>query len=129
MVMWHNIPQSFAIGSHDKVFKVGREIELKEAGMFHVKKLGEKYHKHWMRGIEEAPESEVGNIAKAIAEWADGDSVACHIAVGGDYFCTRDVAKKAGDKSIFSETNVEWLKNEYDFHIISPEKLARKCQE
>ncbi len=114
---------------HDKVFEVGREIESKEAGMFHIKNLGEKYSTHWMSGIEEAPENDVGNIAKAIAEWADGDSVACHIAIGGDYFCTRDVAKKAGDKSIFSEANVEWLKNNYDFHIISPEELACKCQE
>lgn len=112
---------------HDEVFKVGKEIELKEAGMFHIKELGKKYNTQWTTGIEQAPESEEGNIAKAIAEWADGDSVACHIAVGGDYFCTRDTAKKAGDKSIFSESNVKWLKSEYDFHIISPEELARKC--
>lgn len=114
---------------HDKVFKVGREIELKEAGMFHVKELGNKYNALWITGIEQAPENEAGNIAKAIAEWADGDSVACHIAVGGDYFCTRDTAKKAGDKSILSEANIEWLKKDYSFHIISPEELARKCQE
>lgn len=70
-----------------------------------------------------------GNIATAVAEWADGDSVACHIAVGGDYFCTRDTAKKAGSKSIFSQTNLEWLKMDYDFHVISPEELAQKIQD
>lgn len=113
----------------DKVFAVGREIELKEAGMFHIKELGEKYNTHWLTGIEQAPENEAGNIATAIAEWADGDSVACHIAVGSDYFCTRDTAKKAGEKSIFSETNVEWLKKDHNFHVISPEDLACKCQQ
>lgn len=113
---------------HDKVFKVAREIEQKEAGIFHIKELGKKYNTHWTTGIAQAPVSEEGNIAKAIAEWADGDSVACHIAVGGDYFCTRDTAKKAGDKSIFSESNLEWLKQEYSFRTISPEELARKCQ-
>jgi len=111
---------------HDKVFKLGREIELKQAGMFHIKELGKKYNAQWTTGIEQAPENETGNISKAIAEWADGDSVACHIAVGGDYLCTRDTAKKAGDKSIFSESNIKWLNSEYDFHIISPEELARK---
>ena len=113
---------------HDKVFKVAREIEQKEAGIFHIKELGKKYNTHWTAGIAQAPVSEEGNIAKAIAEWADDDSVACHIAVGGDYFCTRDTAKKAGDKSIFSESNLEWLKQEYGFRTISPEELARKCQ-
>ena len=113
---------------HEHVFKVGREIEKNGAGIFHIKELGEKYNTNWTTGIEQAPESEEGNIAKAIAEWADGDSVACHIAVGGDYFCTRDTAKKAGDKSIFSESNLVWLNQEYDFLTISPEDLAQKCQ-
>jgi len=114
---------------HDKVFEIGRKIELKQAGIFQVKELGEKYDTHWMTGIEQAPERETGNIAKAIAEWADGDSVACHIAVGGDYFCTRDSAQKAGDKSIFSECNLQWLKKDYNFQIISPEELAQKLEE
>jgi len=114
---------------HDKVFKVGREIEEKEAGIFHIKEIGKKYNPNGMTGIKQAPESEAGNIAKAIAEWADGDSVACHIAVGGDYFCTRDTAKKAGDKSIFSKSNLEWLKEEYGFQIISPEELARNINQ
>ncbi|UAA40597.1 hypothetical protein KIH87_09760 [Paraneptunicella aestuarii] len=112
---------------HDKVHKVCREIEQKGAGISHIKELGERFNPQWVTGIKQAPESEEGNIAKAIAEWADGDSVACHIAVGGDYFCTRDTAKKAGDKSILSEDNLTWLKQEYNFHTISPEGLASKC--
>ena len=85
------------LGSYqEKVFSVVREIEAKEAGFFHIQKLGRKYNTDWMTGIEQAPESEKGHIAQVIAEWADGDSVACHIAVGGDYFCTRDREKKQG---------------------------------
>jgi len=114
---------------HDKVFAVSREIESKGAGIFHIKELGVKYNSHWMTGIKQAPEHEAGNIAKAIAEWADGDSVACHIAVGGDFFCTRDTAQKAGNKSIFSKENQEWLKKDHDFRIISPEDLAKRCQQ
>jgi len=76
-----------------------------------------------------APNHEEGNIAKAIAEWADGDSVAAHIAIDGNYFCTRDTAKKAGDKSIFSINNLKWLEECYDFEIITPEELAQKIRE
>lgn len=112
---------------HDKVFAVAREIENHSAGIFHVKEIGQKYDLHWTKGIEKAPAHEEGNIAKAIAEWADGDSVACHIAVSGDYFCTRDNAQKAGDKSVFSANNVSWLSSNHGFSIISPEDLATKC--
>lgn len=111
---------------HNKVFEVGRKIEERQAGIFHIKEIGLKYHRHWTRGIEIAPAHEEGNIAKAIAEWADGDSVACHIAVGGNYFCTRDIAQKAGEKSILSQDNIKWLKEEYDFEMVSPEDLPVK---
>ena len=113
---------------HDKVFSVAREIESKGAGIFHIKELGNRYNVHWMTGIEQAPGHEEGNIAKAIAEWADGDSVACHIAVGGDYFCTRDTANRAGSGSILGQANVAWLKEEHNFQIISPEDLAQQCR-
>lgn len=113
---------------HDKVFEVGKKIEEKQAGIFHIKEIGQKYNRRWTKGIEIAPEHEEGNIAKAIAEWADGDSVACHIAVGGKYFCKRDTAQKAGDKSVLSQDNLQWLKDEYDFEIISPENLANKLK-
>ena len=40
----------------------------------------------------------------------------------------RDVLQKAGNKSVFSEANLNWLKENYDFQIISPEELAIKCK-
>jgi hypothetical protein len=110
----------------EKVHKVGHKIEESGAGIAFIKRIGEKYNTQWMTGIELAPQSEEGNIASAIAEWADGDSVAAHIAIGGDYFCTRDIAKKAGDKSIFSTENLKWLKYDYGFEIVTPEELANK---
>jgi hypothetical protein len=113
---------------HDKVIVVGRKTEERQAGIFHIKEIGLKYPCQWTKGIEVAPDHEEGNIAKAIAEWADGDSVVCHIAVGGKYFCTRDNAQTAGDKSVLSQDNIEWLKKEYDFEIISPEDLSIKIK-
>jgi hypothetical protein len=111
----------------DNAFSVAREIESKSAGIFHIKVIGLKYDKYWKEGIKKASDREVGNIAKAVAEWADGDSVACHIAVKGDFFCTRDNAQKAGDNSVLSKINLSWLKATYNFAIITPEDLAKKC--
>ena len=109
----------------DKVHSVGRKIEERGAGIAHIKKKGEEYGAPWFRGLKNVPESEDGLIANAVAEWADGDSVACHIALGGDYFCTRDSAQKAGEGSIMSEANVKWLSDQYGFSVISPEKLSQ----
>lgn len=112
----------------DKVFEAGNDIESKGAGFCQIKELGEKYGSPWFKGLQKAPQSEDGVIAKAIAEWADGDSVACHIALGGDYFCTRDSAQKAGDKSVFNSSNTQWLKEKYNLSVVSPEDLAKKLR-
>jgi len=110
---------------HDKVFEVGRKIEEKGAGMTQLKKIGEQYgNPLWMKGLKNAPESDRNKIAKAAAEWADGDSVAISIALECDYFCTRDQAKGAGSKSVLSQQNLAWLKSDYGFQTISPEDLA-----
>ena len=111
---------------HDKLFEVGEKIEQHEAGFSHIQKIGEKYDDVWFQGISKAPEHEWGNIAKAMAEWADGDSVAISIALDCDYLCTRDEAKGAGTKSVLSNHNLRWLKDDYGFEIISPQELARK---
>jgi len=112
-----------------QITAIGRQTYDASAGIFHIKELGMKYESHWLDGIEQAPEHEAGHIAKAIAEWADGDSVASHLAVGGDYFCTRDAAQKAGDKSIFSQPNLNWLRSDHGFQIISLEERASKCRQ
>lgn len=109
----------------DKVFEVGKRIKELKAGDYGIEQIGLKYHSDgWMLGLGNAPDSENGVIAKAVAEWADGDSVASHIAVNGDYFCTNDRAKKAGSNSVLSAKNVEILYEEYKFRKITPTELA-----
>lgn len=110
----------------DKVFEVGTKIENNGAGISHIQDIGLRYDSLWFKGIKEAPEHEKGNIAKAAAEWADGDSVAVSIALGCNYFCTRDQAQAAGVNSVLSKQNLTWLNNDYGFEIISPEDLADK---
>lgn len=110
----------------DKVFKVGERIRELKAGEYEIEQIGLKYHPDgWMIGVGNAPDSENGIIAKAVAEWADGDSVASHIAINGDYFCTNDSAKKAGSDSVLSKNNVEILNREYGFKKIIPNELAK----
>lgn len=109
----------------DKVFEVGRKIEENGAGISHIQQIGLGYDFIWFKGIKKAPDHQLGNIAKAAAEWADGDSVAISIALNCDFFCTRDQAKAAGNNSILSSQNLNWLNNDYGFQIISPEDLVK----
>lgn len=110
----------------DKVFEVGSRITELQAGDYEIIQIGLKYDsKSGFQGIGKAPDSENGIIAKAIAEWADGDSVASHIAIGGDYFCTNDNAVSAGIKSVFSSSNLGVLEKEYGFKKINPTDLAK----
>lgn len=109
----------------NKVFEVGRRITELQAGDYEARELAKKYNPEaGFKGFADAPDSENGIIAKAVAEWADGDSVAAHIAVGGDYFCTNDEAKSAVSKSVFSANNQRILSLEYGFKTISPTALA-----
>ncbi|MGI6521059.1 MAG: hypothetical protein ACOX2D_07980 [Fermentimonas sp.] len=110
----------------DKAVEVSEKIEKVGAGIAQIKAIGEKYnHLSWVQGIKKAPKSDIKKIAKAAAEWADGDSVAIAIALGCDYFCTRDQAKGAGKKSVLSKTNLAWLYADYGFKTILPEDLVK----
>lgn len=110
----------------DKVFEVGERIENAGAGMAPIQEIGEQYgNPVWMKGLKSAPETDRNKIVKAAAEWADGDSVAISIALGCDYFCTRDQAKGAGNKSVLSANNLTWLSADYGFKTILPEDLAK----
>jgi hypothetical protein len=110
----------------DKVFEVAKKIEAMGAGITLIKEIGKQYGESiWLKGLKKAPESDRNKIAKAAAEWADGDSVAISIALGCDYFCTRDQAKGAGSKSVLSQENLKWLNADYGFKTITPEELAK----
>lgn len=112
-----------------KGFDAGKKIEELGAGVAQIKKIGTKYKTNnevnWIMGLANAPQTENGNIARAAAEWADGDSIATCIAANCDYFCTRDEAKKAGSQSVLSPKNIKVLQKDYGIKIITPENLAK----
>jgi hypothetical protein len=55
-------------------------------------------------------------LAKACAEWADGELVASHIAYRNDILCTNDQARAAG-VSIFDSANRAWLAAEFGVRL------------
>ena len=63
-------------------------------------------------------------VAKAVAEWADGDSVAICYGHDIDYFCTEDEGKNCGSDSILSPANRKWLQKDYGVNIVSLENLC-----
>jgi len=71
-------------------------------------------------------EAERTAIMKAIAEWADGDLVASHIASGNDLLCSEDQGRSAGGPSIFDDANRVWLKSAYHVEFASIPELAAK---
>ncbi|GAF68909.1 unnamed protein product, partial [marine sediment metagenome] len=117
-------------GTHEMANKFGaisRKIKSRGCGISDMKQIGSRYappNSHWIEGLKIAPDSENVAIIKAVAEWADGDSVAAHFAHDNAYFCTRDKAIGAGVSSILSENNREWLKSSYGIKFVNPKELA-----
>jgi hypothetical protein len=107
----------------DKFADVVSEIESWGCGQTQIRAIGYKYAESWLDGIKIAPQSEKMNIAKAIAEWADADSLAAHIAYGNHIFCTYDEAKSAGNDSVFSTKHIALLTNEYGLDCRAPEYI------
>jgi hypothetical protein len=63
-------------------------------------------------------------VNRAIAEWADADSVAAHVGYGIDLFCTEDVGKSAGAPSVLDQANRTWLQATYGVKFVTISELA-----
>jgi hypothetical protein len=70
--------------------------------------------------------ADTGKVARARAEWADGDSVAAHFAYGNDLFCTEDRARKAGRHSVMHAAQRAWLKRAFGVEFVSIAGLAAR---
>ena len=122
---------------YTKACEVGEKIEEKGAGMSHVDRLLSQYDTrtndlfckfdYLMHDVNELPHEQrkavIKKVAKAIAEVSDGDSVASSIGLRCDAFCTNDRAVNAGEGSVFSAENVNWLKEQYGFNKLTPTEL------
>jgi hypothetical protein len=67
---------------------------------------------------------ETRQVARAVAEWADGDSVGAHYGYGNDIFCTYDAgraAERREEPSVLDSTNRAWLTQEFGIRFASPQ--------
>ncbi len=64
-------------------------------------------------------------IARACAEWADGELVAAHVAYRNDFLCTEDRAINSR-QSIFNRANRSWLESRFGVHFANLNELRAK---
>lgn len=108
-----------------------RELDARDVGFVQVKRLASKFaaranvQEPWFQSLQRAVDvHEERAVMRAVAEWADGDSVAAHIGYGFDYFCTGDEGKSSGAPSVFDATNRAWLTTTYGTKFITIMQLA-----
>lgn len=77
----------------------------------------------WHEAIAAATVPQATAIIKAVAEWADGDTVAAHYAYANDYICTSN-AGGSGGHSILSNEMRESVLAKINVRFLSPEALA-----
>jgi hypothetical protein len=65
-------------------------------------------------------------FCRAVAEWADGDSVAAHVAYRNDVFCTEDQGRSAERGSILDADNRLWLARTHDVQFATIRELATR---
>lgn len=89
-----------------------------------LSKYGVVYKGDMLSAIRKLPDTAIDEFASAVAEWADGDTVAACIGMGIDFLVTNDKAGKAGSKSIFYKDNIQKLISKYpQFKIITPSDM------
>lgn len=114
----------------DKAHEVAGAIEARGIGYAQVKALGEKMaaserESAWFRCLDRATDiHQKRAVERAFSEWADGDSMAAHVAYGLDVFCSADVGKSNATNSILDPANRSWLTATYGVRFMTFEDLA-----
>jgi hypothetical protein len=94
--------------------RIAREIEAEVGG----------YHSFiFYLGSPRNP-AERNKISRAIAEWADGDSVAAHYGYDIDLFCSEDFGKNASPMSVLNDANRAWLTSAFGIKFVTLGQLA-----
>ena len=115
-----------------------REIEMRGLGSKRAESVATRLAGNvrpaqpWFTGLGNARNiHETREVGRAVAEWADGDSIAAHYAYGNDYFCTRDAGKgenRRSDSAILDEINRMWLTEEFGMQFATLGEIAAKLR-
>ena len=122
----------------DRFFNIMRAIEARDLGHPRTLAIAAMWadrapNQHWYNVLGEAKDiHETREVARAIAEWSDADSVGAHYAYGNDLFCTLDVAAgeaKRGQSATLDAVNRRWLLSDFGIKFVSLHELATILQE
>ena len=114
----------------DKAHEVDRAIEARGIGFAQVKALGENMTASdpaspWFRSLDQATNiHQERAVERAFSEWADGDSLAAHLAYGLDVFCSDDVGRSNATNSVLDPNHRAWLTTTYGVQFMTFEELA-----
>jgi hypothetical protein len=115
----------------DRFFKLAKAIEDRGLGSIQAQQLAQRLANAsqtmptpWFKALGDARDvHETREVARAIAEWADGDSIAAHYGYGNDFFCTGDEARR-GHVSILDAVNRAWLTTDFGIRFSTLRELA-----
>jgi hypothetical protein len=83
----------------------------------------------WLHGLLRAKDVlECTQVERAVAEWADGDSIAAHYGYGIDLFCSKDFGQKASSASVLDCENRKWLNEKFGVQFVTLVELADKAR-
>ena len=120
----------------DRFFNIMRAIEARGLGLPRAKEIADRWadraepNEPWYRVLGKAKDiHEKREVARAVAEWADADSIGAHYAYRNEIFCTLDMAAgegARGDAAILDDGNREWLSSTFGIRFASLKDLAKE---
>jgi hypothetical protein len=120
----------------NRFFDLARKIEARSLGSSRAHGIAAHFAGRacaqgpWFTALGAATDiHETHEVARAVAEWADGDSVAAHYAYGNDIFCTLDNGKaetRRGQPAVLDVNNRAWLTEEFGIQFSTLRELAQR---
>jgi hypothetical protein len=118
----------------DRFVSLLRQIEGRGLGSARAMKIATRIapsgtlQRPWFTALGVAKDiHECREVARAVAEWADADTIAAHYAYSNDAFCTLDSAKaetKRGEPAVFDSDNRAWLTENFGIQFVTLAQLA-----
>jgi hypothetical protein len=119
----------------DGVNKIATEMARRHVGQAVAVELGVHFSQRdhvsepelWLQGLGRARnKTETEKVAKAISEYADGDSIASHYGFGIEKFCSDDFGKGAAGPSVLDRDHRKWLADEFGLQFVTLSELAER---
>ncbi|WP_448166824.1 hypothetical protein [Burkholderia ambifaria] len=128
------------VAHRERVNEVAAAIEMGGVGRAIALRLGNQYNasngvtadnpKLWLEGLGHAKaKAQRKVVAKAIAEWSDGDGIASHVGYGIDLYCPDDFGHNARGPTILSLENRAWLSSVFGVVLVTLSELAEQLDD